>query len=233
MFGIDNTLACIVEAALLASAKPLTLDQLLLLFSEEAMPTKGELHETLVALQAHYADRGIILQEVASGWRFVVSTHVAPWISKLFEEKPQRYSRALLETLAIIAYRQPITRSEIESIRGVVVSSQMVRSLLDQEWIRVVGYKEVPGKPALYATTKVFLDHFNLKSLEALPPLADLQALGMLQDAPTIPAAFAESEIILTAPLTMEPVLVEASEEEGLDAELASIELLTEDIESN
>lgn len=207
MFGNDDTLACILEAALLASAKPITLDQLLALFSEEEMPSKGDVHAALGSLQARYADRGIILQEVASGWRFVVSTHVAPWVSKLFEEKPQRYSRALLETLSIIAYRQPITRSEIENIRGVVVSSQMVRSLLDQEWIRVVGYKEVPGKPALYATTKIFLDHFNLKSLDALPPLADLQALGTLNEPPVLPAAFLESEIILAAPLQMDESL--------------------------
>src|SRR5690606_10035661 len=128
-----------------------------------------QLRAALGAIQAFYRQRGFELKEVASGYRFQVATAMAPWVSRLWEERPQRYSRALLETLALIAYRQPITRGDIEEIRGVAVSSNIVKTLLEREWIRVVGHKDVPGRPAMYATTRKFLDYFNLKNLDDLP----------------------------------------------------------------
>ena len=144
------------------------------------IPNKTEILEALEAIQAHYADRGIELKKVSSGWRFQVRADMAGWINRLWEEKPQRYSRALLETLAIIAYRQPITRGDIEEIRGVAVSSHIIKTLSEREWIKVVGQRDVPGRPSLYATTKQFLDYFNLESLEALPSLRELADIDSL-----------------------------------------------------
>jgi segregation and condensation protein B len=171
----------IIEAALFAAPKPLTIKALQKLFIEEAQPSVEEIQEALETLASHYAQRGICLKEVSTGYRFQVHTDVASELRVLFEEKPARYSRAMLETLALIAYRQPITRAEVEEVRGVVVSTNIVKTLLEHEWIRVVGHKDVPGRPALFATTKAFLDHFNLKSLDELPPLSqivDLEKVG-------------------------------------------------------
>ncbi len=165
----------IVEGVLFAASEPLTADAISKLFIDEVKPKAQDIKKVIAQLKNTYKDRGIELVEVATGFRFQVSQVVVPYIAKTIEEKPARYSRALLETLALIAYRQPITRGEIEDIRGVVVSSNIIKTLDEQGWIRVVGYKEVPGKPGLYATTKAFLDHFGLKSLEDLPPLAQLQ----------------------------------------------------------
>src|SRR5690554_66861 len=167
----------ILEAVLLAADKPLNLDQLGDVFEEHQRPARSVLRQALDLLQESCVDRGFELMEVASGYRFQVRPEYAPWASRLWEERPQRYSRALLETLAIIAYRQPITRGEIEDIRGVAVSTNIAKTLLEREWIRVVGHKDVPGRPAMYATTRQFLDHFNLTSLEQLPPLADIRDL--------------------------------------------------------
>ncbi|RMG29994.1 MAG: SMC-Scp complex subunit ScpB [Gammaproteobacteria bacterium] len=168
----------ILEAALLAAGRPLSLDQLQKLFPEEgARPDKARLREALAELEADYRDRAIELREVGSGWRIQVRSRFSPWVNRLWEEKPPRYSRALLETLAIIAYRQPITRGEIEEIRGVSVSTQILRTLQEREWVRIVGHRDVPGRPALYATTRQFLDYFNLKSLDDLPPLQALRDL--------------------------------------------------------
>jgi len=164
----------IVEAALLAAGRPLSLDRLLALFPETERPSREALRAVLAELAEACAGRGVELQEVASGYRYQVRRELAPWVGRLFEERPPRYSRALLETLALIAYRQPITRAEIEEVRGVAVSSHIIRTLLEREWIRVVGHKEVPGRPALYGTTRQFLDHFGLRSLGELPPLAEL-----------------------------------------------------------
>ncbi|MBK1699843.1 SMC-Scp complex subunit ScpB [Thiococcus pfennigii] len=166
----------IVEAALLAAGEPLALDRLLALFGDDERPTREALREALTALEMDCRGRGIELVEVAGGYRLQVRREVAPWVARLWEEKPARYSRALLETLALIAYRQPITRGEIEEIRGVVVSTNIVRTLLEREWIRVVGHRDVPGRPALFATTRRFLDYFGLRSLNDLPPLAELRA---------------------------------------------------------
>lgn len=172
-----NDLATLLEALLLASGKPLPLERLSELFDEYERPELPQLRAALELLGQRCEGRGFELKEVASGWRLQVRERFAPWVGRLWEERPQRYSRALLETLALIAYRQPITRGEIEDIRGVQVSSQIIKTLQEREWIRVVGYREVPGRPAMLATTKAFLDHFNLSSLDALPPLAELRVL--------------------------------------------------------
>ncbi|MHA6203354.1 SMC-Scp complex subunit ScpB [Dyella soli] len=165
----------IIEAALLATTQPMTIPQLLDLFSEEDEVGREEVARALEALAEDCTGRGVELHEVASGFRYQVRQEVHPWISRMWTEKPSRYSRALLETLALIAYRQPITRPEIEQIRGVVVSSNIIKTMEEREWIRVVGYRDVPGKPALFGTTRAFLDYFNLKSLDELPPLSEIR----------------------------------------------------------
>jgi segregation and condensation protein B len=167
----------IAEAALLAAGKPLSLDQLRDLFSEEERPARQVMEHVMVLLENACEGRGFELKKVASGYRIQVRQEYAPWVGQLFEEKPQRYSRALLETLALIAYRQPITRGEIEDIRGVTVSSNIIRTLLEREWVRVVGHRDVPGRPAMYATTKQFLDYFNLAGLDQMPPLSEVRDL--------------------------------------------------------
>lgn len=162
----------------MAADSPLSVDHLQHLFGlEDAQPTRDEIRATLEDIETDCADRGYELKRVASGYRFQVREDLSPWIARLWDEKPQRYSRALLETLAIIAYRQPITRGDIENIRGVAVNSAIVKTLLEREWIRVVGHRDVPGKPALYATTRLFLDYFNLQRLEDLPPLSEIRDL--------------------------------------------------------
>jgi segregation and condensation protein B len=165
----------VVEGALMAAGAPLTLDQILALYPEERRPARDEIKTAVAELMDDYTGRGIELVEVAGGWRIQVRRLVAPWVARLWDEKPQRYSRALLETLALIAYRQPITRGEIEDIRGVAVSTQIVKTLTEREWVRVVGHRDVPGRPALFATTRRFLDYFGLRSLNDLPPLAELR----------------------------------------------------------
>lgn len=167
----------ILEAALLAAPQPLTVAQLTDLFGEGEAPPADDIRRALLSLQEDSASRGVELLEVASGFRYQVRAEIYPHIARLWAEKPARYSRALLETLALIAYRQPITRGEIEAIRGVAVNSQIIRTLEEREWIRVVGHRDVPGKPALFGTTRAFLDYFNLKSLDQLPPLSALQEL--------------------------------------------------------
>lgn len=172
----------IIEAALLAADHPLSVDQLAALFNptqpdEGEPPTHDELRQALDTLQQECDARGIELKEVSSGYRFQAKQALAPWISRLWEERAPRYSRALLETLALIAYRQPITRAEIEDIRGVAVSSNIIKTLQEREWIRVLGHREVPGRPALYGTNRQFLDFFNLKSLSDLPTLAEINSL--------------------------------------------------------
>lgn len=183
----------IIEAALLAADRPLSVDQLAALFApaqpgqttedtEDTWPTRDELRQALATLQQECESRGIELKEVSSGYRFQVKQALAPWISRLWEERAPRYSRALLETLALIAYRQPITRAEIEDIRGVAVSSNIIKTLQEREWVRVLGHREVPGRPALYGTTREFLDFFSLKGLGDLPTLAEISSLD---DIPT------------------------------------------------
>ena len=178
-----------VEAALLAAGRPINLDQLQGLFDGRSTPEKSELRVAIDALNAEYKDRGIEVVEVASGFRLQIKNAMADRLQKLWEERPPRYSRALFETLALVAYRQPITRGEIEDIRGVAVSSNIVRSLLERDWIRVVGHRDVPGRPAMFATTKGFLDYFGLKKLDDLPELADLsdwESLRVQLDLPDV-----------------------------------------------
>lgn len=172
----------ILEGALLAAGEPLTQERLLGLFPDEEKPTWDAVLEVLSSLEQDYRDRGIELVRVAGGYRVQVRAETAPWVARLWEEKPARYSRALLETLALIAYRQPITRGEIEDIRGVAVSTHIVRTLTEREWIRSVGHRNVPGRPALYATTRKFLDYFGLSSPNDLPTLAEIRNPGFLDE---------------------------------------------------
>jgi segregation and condensation protein B len=165
----------IVEAALLAAAQPLSLPQLSALFGETETPSHDDMARALDELGRDCAERGVELREVASGFRYQVREDVHVWVARLWTERQTKYSRALLETLALIAYRQPITRGEIEQIRGVAVSTNIVKTLEEREWIRVVGYRDVPGKPALFGTTRMFLDYFNLKSLDELPALTEIR----------------------------------------------------------
>jgi segregation and condensation protein B len=167
----------IIEAALMVAGRPLTIANIQKLFDETAEPNAQEIRTAIQALTERYTNSAIELREVASGFQFQAKTDYAPWLSRLWEERPPRYSRAFLETLALIAYRQPITRAEVEEIRGVAVNSAIIKTLMEREWVRIMGYKDVPGKPALLGTTKAFLDHFNLKSLDELPTLAELKDL--------------------------------------------------------
>lgn len=170
----------VVEGALLASGQPMNAAKILALFEKSEAPSKEEVNEAFEAIAANCEGRGFELKQVASGWRFQVREETATWVNRLFDEKPQKYSRALLETLALIAYRQPITRGDIEEIRGVAVSSHIIKTLSERDWIKVVGHRDVPGRPSLYATTRQFLDYFNLKSLEELPSLGEISDLESL-----------------------------------------------------
>ena len=179
----DHDLVEIIEGALLAAGEPLSKKQLAQLFDELDRPSTADITAALAEVAERCDGRGFELVEVASGFRFQVRQNLSPWVSKLWVERPVRYSRALLETLSLIAYRQPITRGEIEDIRGVAVSSNIMKSLLEREWVKVAGHRDVPGKPAMYATTREFLDYFNLKSLDQLPPLADVKDLETMTSA--------------------------------------------------
>ena len=180
--NMDQTLVTrIVEAALLAAHQPLALVQLHGLFPLDAPAPDGSVERALDTLREGSADRGVELVELASGFRFQVKADVHPWVARLWTERQTRYTRATLETLALIAYRQPITRGEIEQVRGVAVNSNIIKALEEREWIRVVGHRDVPGKPELLATTKGFLDYFGLKRLEELPPLSELKDIGDLE----------------------------------------------------
>jgi segregation and condensation protein B len=189
-------LAPLLEAFLLASGKPQSLERLFELFEEGERPEPPVFKKALTLLAKSCDGRAFELKEVASGYRLQIREKFSPWVGRLWEERPQRYSRALLETIALIAYRQPITRGEIEDVRGVAVNSNIVKTLIEREWIRIVGYRDVPGKPAMFATTKAFLDHFNLKNLDDLPPLAELREMETdpvldFDDAP-VPASLQE-----------------------------------------
>jgi len=175
MNDVDNKVKMIIEGLLLAAGRPLTLESIAAVFNDDERPENEELLAVLARIDEECGDRGFELTKVASGYRFQVKQELAEWVSKLWEERPPRYTRALLETLALIAYRQPITRGDIEEIRGVAVSSNIIRTLLDREWIRVVGQRDVPGRPSMFATTKQFLDYFNLESLQQLPALSEIR----------------------------------------------------------
>ena len=177
---MEAGLVQILEGALLAAGEPLSVQRMALLFEENERPSKEEIRTAIKSVEERCEDRGYELVQVASGYRFQVRQDLAAWVGRLWQERPARYSRALMETLSLIAYRQPITRSEIEEIRGVAVSTNIIKTLLEREWVRVVGHRDVPGRPAMYATTRQFLDYFNLKSLDQLPPLAEIKELDNL-----------------------------------------------------
>ncbi len=190
----DNEIKHFVEAALLAAGRPLSIDQLQNLFEEGATPEKPQIREAIGRLREEYEARGLTIAEVASGFRTQIKSSMAERLNKLWEERPPRYSRALFETLALIAYRQPMTRGEIEEIRGVAVSTNIIRTLLERDWIRVVGHRDVPGRPAMFGTTKQFLDYFGLKKLDDLPPLADLSDWESLRVQLNLPSVDREEE---------------------------------------
>lgn len=214
----NQQLKYIVEAALLAAGRPVDLNELQSLFGDDDPPGKDDIRAAIMHLQDDYAERGIVVQEVASGFRIQVRTSMSGWLARLWEERAPRYSRALMETLAIIAYRQPVTRGDVEDIRGVGVTTNIMRSLLERNWIRVVGFRDVPGKPAIYGTTREFLDYFGLRKLDDLPPLADLKDLEAftaqleLSDAESLPAGAG-------APLREQ---LEGNQDDG-DGELATV----------
>ncbi len=218
----QNEIKYFVEAALLAAGRPLAIDQIHGLFDPGSEPEKSQLRQAITDLQTDYEDRGIAIAEVASGFRMQVKATMADRLQKLWEERPPRYSRALFETLALIAYRQPITRGEIEEIRGVSVSSNIIRTLLERDWVRVVGHRDVPGRPAMFGTTRLFLDYFGLKKLEDLPPLADLSDWESLRVQLNLPAVSNDDAEVdfQTAEITELPILfpeIEALEVEAGD----------------
>jgi segregation and condensation protein B len=206
----DNEIKHFIEAALLAAGRPLSIDQLQNLFDGRSTPEKPQIREAISKLIEEYQDRGITIKEVASGFRIQVTSEMSDRLQKLWEERSPRYSRALFETLALIAYRQPVTRGEIEEVRGVSVSTNIIRSLLEREWIRIVGHRDVPGRPALLGTTKTFLDYFGLKKLDDLPPLADISDWESLRVQLNLPAVDEEEEtptgdVTALPPLPAEP----------------------------
>ena len=219
-----NEIKHFVEAALLAAGRPLNVDQLQKLFDGRTAPEKQEIREAIAALVEEYQPRGITISEVASGFRVQVKAAMADQLQKLWEERPPRYSRALFETLALIAYRQPITRGEIEEVRGVSVSPNIVRTLMERDWVRVVGHRDVPGRPEMFGTTKLFLDYFGLRKLDDLPPLADLSDWESLRVQLNLPEV-EEDQSPDQLPVTDLPVLYpevaadQAGEEESLEAE--------------
>jgi len=205
----------VIEAILLAAGRPLNIDQLLAMFTEHEKPERSEIRDAVSALQDDYDSRGIALIQVGSGYRIQVRETMQPWVEHLWDEKPARYSRALLETLALIAYRQPVTRGEIEEVRGVSVSSTIIKTLLEREWVHVVGHREVPGRPAMYGTTRKFLDYFSLKSLSELPSLAELRDLSEIGK---------ELELDLSDIPGIATALTPANDDEAVAAEEASTE---------
>ena len=219
----EHDLKHLIEATLLAAGRPVSSDQLLDLFDERERPTSEQLRAALDLLAAEYESRGIELIEVASGWRVQVRARCADVVSRLWQERPSRYSRALLETLALIAYRQPITRSEIEEIRGVSISSTIMRTLQERNWIRVVGHREVPGHPELLGTTREFLDYFGLKSLDQLPTLAELRDVETIGVQLELPGGEMPTEVLE----------VDAASEVAVDDADVPVDAAPEDADDN
>ncbi|MBG10699.1 MAG: SMC-Scp complex subunit ScpB [Gammaproteobacteria bacterium] len=211
MRDVDNKVKMIIEGCLLAAGRPLTLDNIIAVFEKNEQPDRNELKQVMQAISEDCSDRGFELKQVASGYRFQVKQDLSEWVAKLWDERPPRYTRALLETLALVAYRQPITRGDIEDIRGVAVSGNIIRTLLDREWIRVVGHRDVPGRPAMFATTRQFLDYFNLKSLQELPPLSEIKELSQSEQELDLANELAQQRVIDLP----EEVIHEVSFEEG------------------
>ena len=219
-----ESLKQILEAALLAAGQPLSHAQLGALFSDEERPPTGEISKALEQLATDCANRGIELKEVASGYRLQVKQSLHGWVSRLWKERPKRYSRALLETMSLIAYRQPITRGEIEAVRGVSVSTNIIRTLQEREWIRVVGHRDVPGKPALFGTTKIFLDYFDLKNLDDLPTLSEIRDMETLEPELELEPAPPAIDVIVEAEAEEDTADTDAAAEtdDGLEPDLES-----------
>lgn len=219
----ESQIKYFVEAALLASGRPLSIDHLQRLFDDASMPEKSQIRQAISSLLDDYEERGITIAEVASGFRIQIKSTMVAQLQKLWEERPPRYSRALFETLALIAYRQPMTRGEIEEIRGVTVSPNIIRSLLEREWVRIVGHRDVPGRPEMFGTTRQFLDYFGLKKLDDLPPLADISDWESLRVQLNLPAV--EDESATDAPeqaeVTEFPVLQAEESAEPIEPEPA------------
>jgi segregation and condensation protein B len=210
----DAYIKNVIEAALLAAGRPVPVSELQQIFDEHSRPSPKELRTILEALSADYEGRGVTIRETANGFRFQVRTEFAQEVSRLWPDRPKKYSRALLETLALIAYRQPITRAEIEHVRGVAVNPEIVKTLMERNWVRVVGHRDVPGHPELLGTTAEFLDYFSLKSIEDLPPLAELKSLSDLNLQLPLPVT-AEAQADADAPADSgEVALVSASADE-------------------
>lgn len=231
----DTEIKYFIESALLAAGRPLSAQQIQDLFDGRSAPDKSRIRQAIAALEEEYEPRGMTIGEVASGFRLQIKPLMAERLHKLWEERPPRYSRALFETLALVAYRQPITRGEIEEVRGVAVSSNIMRSLMEREWVRVVGHRDVPGRPAMFGTTRQFLDYFGLKKLDDLPPLADLadwESLRVQLDLPEVEETTqgVEAEVEVTN-VTEIPVLMpepEDAEPEPDSEELAEAEAMAD-----
>ncbi|MEK8020631.1 MAG: SMC-Scp complex subunit ScpB, partial [Candidatus Parabeggiatoa sp.] len=218
-------LKLIIEAALFAADRPLTLDHLVDLFTGPEQPERSLIRAALRELREDYSERGIELMQIASGYRFQTQQSMIPWLKRLQPERAPRYSRALLETIAIIAYRQPITRSDIEKIRGISVSTDLIKRLLDYNWIRILAHRDSPGRPALYGTTRSFLDYFNLKNLSDLPTLIELQEMAL-------PTDIFESEGPEEDEETLETKDNEDSDTEALESKEKPIQVITEGVET-
>lgn len=216
----------IVEGALMAAGRPLKVQDLIALFETadggDDTPTKEQVLTAIEDIQTECSGRGFELKQIASGYRFQVVQEVAPWVSRLWDEKPQKYSRALLETLSLIAYRQPITRGDIEDIRGVAVSSHIIKTLTEREWIRVVGHKDVPGRPSLFATTRQFLDYFNLKNLDELPTLAEIRDLDSMNE-----------ELALEGADTQDPETIDQQDDDAEEVAAESSESSMDDTDTD
>jgi len=217
----DTEIKYFIEAALLAAGRPMSVEQLQNLFDGRSTPEKSQIRQAISSLLDDYEERGITISEVASGFRVQVKTSMADRLEKLWEERSPRYSRALFETLALIAYRQPMTRGEIEEIRGVSVSTNIIRSLLEREWVRIVGHRDVPGRPAMFGTTKLFLDYFGLKKLDDLPPLADLSDWESLRVQLNLPAVDEDEVEAQGGDVTELPVLYPEGQDEDGESDAA------------
>jgi segregation and condensation protein B len=230
----DSYLKNVIEAALLAAGRPVPVSELAQMFDEHSRPTAKEMRAILEQLEADYEGRGVTIKETANGFRFQVRSEFAPEVSRLWPDRPKKYSRALLETLALIAYRQPITRAEIENVRGVSVNPEIVKTLMERNWVRVVGHRDVPGHPELLGTTAEFLDYFSLKSIEDLPPLAELKSLSDLNLQLPLPVAAGNGagadaaaeapadEMIDSAEVALVPKLDASADDDADDEELTA-----------
>ena len=222
----EKKLKQIIEGAIMASESPLSLDNLMSLFEMDS-PTRDAVRGALEEIEADCDGRGFELKKLASGYRFQVRGEYGEWVSRLWEERPQRYTRALLETLALIAYKQPITRGDIEEVRGVAVSTNIIRSLLEREWIRIVGHRDVPGRPAMYATTKSFLDYFNLSNLDELPTLSEIRDLDEMTSRLDLDEPLIEMKTIV---LSDEDIEAEIFEDTDLDEVATTVDTIRENI---